>query len=53
MGEQVTKVHLAPCILDHYPYADTLVKKINAKAGVEVREGTHPYTPENIFAPVP
>jgi len=50
MGEKPTKVHLAPCILDHCPYKDTIIKKIKAKAGVEVIEGTHPYKPENIFA---
>lgn len=50
LGEQVTKVHIAPCILDHCPHSETLVKKIKAKAGVEVIEGTHPYIPENIFA---
>ena len=50
MGETVTKVHIAPCIMDHCPHKDTLLKKIKAKAGVEVVEGTHPYIPENIFA---
>ena len=51
MGEQVTKVHIAPCVVDHCPYSETLIKKIKAKAGVEVIVGTHPYIPENIFAP--
>lgn len=50
LDEQVTKVHIAPCIMDHCPHSETLVKKIKAKAGVEVVEGTHPYIPENIFA---
>lgn len=50
MGEQVTKVHIAPCVVDHCPYSETLIKKIKAKAGVEVVIGTHPYIPENIFA---
>jgi predicted metal-binding protein len=49
-GEQVTKVHIAPCITDHCPYKETIIKKIKAKAGVEVIEGTHPYKPDNIFA---
>ena len=47
---KVTKIHIAPCILDHCPYKDTLIAKIKAKAGVEVVEGTHPYLPNNIFA---
>lgn len=50
MGEQVTKVHIAPCVVDHCPYSETLIKKIKAKAGVAVVIGTHPYIPENIFA---
>jgi len=50
MNENVTKVHIAPCLVDHCPYKETIVKKIKAKAGVEVIEGAHPYIPENIFA---
>jgi len=49
MDEKVTKVHVAPCILDHCPHATTLIKKIEAKSGVEVIKGTHPYKPDNIF----
>ncbi len=49
MEEKVTKVHVAPCIIDHCPYKETLLGKIKGKAGVEVIEGTHPYIPENIF----
>ncbi|OQX27192.1 MAG: metal-binding protein [Desulfobacteraceae bacterium IS3] len=50
MGEKPTKVHIAPCIVDHCPHKEPIMKKIKAKAGVEVIEGTHPYKPENIFA---
>lgn len=50
MNEKPTKVHIAPCILDHCHYKEALIKKIKAKAGVEVIEGTHPYIPEKIFA---
>ncbi len=49
-SEKITKVHVAPCILDHCPYKDTIFAKIKAKAGVEVVEGTHPYMPKDIFA---
>ena len=49
-GENVTAVHIAPCILDHCPYAKTIADKIRAKAGCPVYEGTHPYKPDNIFA---
>src|SRR4030042_6792833 len=45
MNEKVTKVHIGPCIVDHCPYSETIIKKIKAKAGVEVIEGTHPYKP--------
>lgn len=51
MGEQVAKVHIAACVVDHCLDSETLIKKIEAKAGVEVIIGAHPYIPENIFAP--
>lgn len=50
MNEKPTKVHIAPCILDHCPYKETILSKVKAKAGCEVIEGTHPYIPNNIFA---
>jgi len=50
MNESPTKVHIAPCITDHCPYSEALIKKIKAKAGVEVIEGAHPYKPNDIFA---
>ena len=50
MGETVTKIHLGPCITDHCPYKKVILKKIKAKAGVEVIEGAHPYKPNDIFA---
>jgi predicted metal-binding protein len=50
MEEKVTKIHIGPCIMDHCPHKEVIVKKIKAKSGVEVIEGTHPYKPDNIFA---
>lgn len=50
LDEKVTKVHVAVCIVDHCPYKETLIAKIQKKAGVEVILGSHPYIPENIFA---
>ena len=38
MNEKVTKVHVAPCIVDHCEYRETLLEKIEAKAGVEIPE---------------
>jgi predicted metal-binding protein len=50
MDERPTKVHVAPCILDHCPHADVIINKIVYKAGIEVVEGTHPFMPNDIFA---
>ena len=50
MNEKITKVHVAPCIIDHCPYKEAIINKIKAKAGVEVIEGCHPYKPDKIFA---
>jgi predicted metal-binding protein len=50
LREKPTKVHIAPCVTLHCPYAETIIKKIKAKTAVEVIEGAHPYLPENIFA---
>ena len=50
LNEKPTKVHLGPCLTDHCPHKDAIIKKIKAKAGVNVIEGTHPYMPENVFA---
>jgi len=50
LGERVTKIHLGPCIIDHCPYKDEIIRKIRATSGVEVIEGTHPYKPVDIFA---
>ncbi|THB67857.1 MAG: CGGC domain-containing protein [Desulfovibrio sp.] len=50
MEEKPTAIHVAPCIVQHCPHKDTLIKKIEAKAGVPVVEGTHPYLPADIFA---
>lgn len=50
MEEKPTKIHIGPCLTDHCPYAETIIKKIKAKSGIEVIEGTHPYMPADIFA---
>jgi predicted metal-binding protein len=50
MDEKITAVHIGPCIVEHCPYGGEISKKIKAKAGVPVIEGTHTYRPENIFA---
>jgi predicted metal-binding protein len=42
LGEKVTKIHIAPRIVDHCPHSETLIIKIKAKAGVAVIEGAQP-----------
>ena len=49
MNETVTKIHIGPCVMDHCPHVETLLKKIKVKSGVAVIEGTYPYKPDNIF----
>ncbi len=49
MEKKITKVHIAPYIIDHCSYKDAIIGKIKAKVGVEVIEGAHPYKPDNIF----
>jgi predicted metal-binding protein len=50
MGEKPTKIHIAPCIMDHCPHKEPIINKIKAKAGIEVIEGGHPYMPKDVFA---
>ncbi|WP_029896891.1 CGGC domain-containing protein [Desulfohalovibrio reitneri] len=49
LDESPTHIHVAPCLSDHCPHADDIVTKIQAKAGIEVIEGTHPYLPPVVF----
>jgi predicted metal-binding protein len=49
-GEKPTAIHVGPCVTDHCPHAETIIKKIKNKAGIPVIEGTHPYIPSDIFA---
>lgn len=50
LGERPTKIHVAPCIGDHCPYAEDIITKIKVKSGIEVVEGTHPYMPAKVYA---
>jgi len=49
MGEKVDVVHLGTCIKNHCAYKDQLMQVVQAKAGIEVVEGSHPYVPMNVF----
>jgi predicted metal-binding protein len=50
MDELPTVIHIAPCITDQCPYAETIIRKIRNVSGIRVIEGTHPYIPQHIFA---
>lgn len=50
LDEKPTVVHVAPCMASHCPYADDIITKIKAVAGIEVVEGTHPFMPKDVFA---
>jgi predicted metal-binding protein len=50
MNEKPTVIHIAPCIAEQCPYKAEIIRKITAKAGIRVIEGTHPYVPQDIFA---
>lgn len=50
LGERPTAIHVGPCITDHCPHAETILKKIKAKSGIAVIEGAHPYMPSDIFS---
>lgn len=50
MNEKPTVIHIAPCIAEQCPHKEEIIKKITAKAGIRVIEGTHPYVPQDIFA---
>lgn len=49
MKESIDAVHVGTCLLDNCPYKDEIMKKVKAKAGVDVIEGSHPYRPEKVF----
>jgi len=49
MQESIDAVHIGTCLLDNCPHKDEIMKKVKAKAGVDVIEGTHPYRPETVF----
>lgn len=51
LGEKPTKIHIGPCLADNCPHKEAIIAKIVAKCGCDVEEGTHPYAPNDIFAP--
>jgi predicted metal-binding protein len=49
LGEKVDVIHIGSCIMKFCPKKEDLIAAIKEKAGVEVIEGTHPYSPPSIF----
>lgn len=48
-NETIDVVHIGTCLAHNCPYKENIIKKVKAKAGVPVIEGTHPYKPDQIF----
>lgn len=49
LNEKIDAVHVGSCIMNFCPRKDDIVKAVKEKAGIEVIEGTHKYTPPTIF----
>jgi predicted metal-binding protein len=45
-----TKIHLSQCLVN-CPHCDSILTKMEAKCGIEIIKGTHPYQMESIFGP--
>ena len=49
LNEEVDALHMGTCIMKFCKRKDDLLQAVRDKAGVEVIEGTHPYSPPTIF----
>ncbi|MEW6352071.1 MAG: CGGC domain-containing protein [Thermodesulfobacteriota bacterium] len=49
LGDEPTKIHLAPCLLNSCPHIDSISPKLDAKCGIEIVRGTHPYGIQRVF----
>ncbi len=43
-----TKIHLSPCLVN-CEHCESIMTKMEAKCGIEIIKGTHPYQVETIF----
>jgi len=43
-----TRIHLAPCVVN-CPHSESIIAMLEARCGIEVIKGTHPYRTETIF----
>jgi predicted metal-binding protein len=48
LDAEPTKIHLSPCLV-HCPHSESIMTKMEAKCGIEIIKGTHPYQMEMIF----
>ncbi|MCS7279637.1 MAG: CGGC domain-containing protein [Thermodesulfobacteriaceae bacterium] len=48
-NENLDALHVGTCMMKFCPRRDDLLAAIKEKAGIEVIEGTHTYTPPTIF----
>lgn len=48
-NETLDAIHVGTCMMKFCPRRDDLLSAIKEKAGIEVIEGTHTYTPPTIF----
>jgi predicted metal-binding protein len=48
LGEEPTKIHLAPCLM-HCQHVESITDKLKTKVRIVIVEGTHPYQMETIF----
>ncbi len=49
LNEPVDVVHMGTCIMKFCKRQDDLIEAVQQKAGVEVVQGTHPYSPPSVF----
>ncbi len=49
-NENVDAIHIGTWIMNYCKRKDDLIRAVKEKAGVEVIEGTHPYSPVAIFS---
>ncbi len=46
-----TKIHMSPCLVN-CPHCESILAKMEAKCGIEIIKGTHPYQMESIFGAI-
>jgi predicted metal-binding protein len=44
-----TRIHVAPCLVNLCPHAESIIDRMEVRCGIEIIVGTHPYQMETIF----